>query len=289
MSTEIVILYPSGRAAPNVGNELSKHARDDVNLTLDSPSEALPESGGIDSQYRYLKSANAVTEYIIHAEEQGYDGVVVACQSEPGVSEARSAVNIPVIGTLRASCQIATQMGGRFSVIGDRQMSAITETKRIEDMGFRETLASYRPVNLTTEQFETEPKSEVRDRIFDVMRRCVVDDYAEVIVSGCTLLLDVLGDDTTVSCAELGVPIADGQDVEVPIILPTVAGLKLCEVMIEMTHSVGYPAPVSRVGQYRDTPGDNDEWRQWLHSNVTPEAAYVTPEPDRPADDNENQ
>lgn len=271
---EILLLYPSGRQLPDVKDQIEQHTRESTELTIDNTSEALP-AGSISYEYEYSKSANAVTEYVIKAEKEGFDGVVIGCQGEPGIDEARSVVDIPVLGTLQPSCQMATRMGKRFSVIGESLKTSITETKRIEDLGFRDQLASYRPVNLTTEDFAAESPEFLREEVEKVVKACVEEDNAEVIVSGCTLLLEALQDDVTLSTNELGVKTADGQSVEIPVILPTVVGIKTCEMMIELQDSLGYPAAVSRVGHYRKAPdGQSEEWRRWLKENQTPEEAY---------------
>jgi allantoin racemase len=271
----ILVLYPSGRELPDVRDEIEKHTRDDVDITLDNTSEALP-AGSISYEYEYSKSANAVTEYIIDAEKEGFDGVVVGCQGEPGVDEARSVVDIPVLGTLQPSCQMARQMGKQFSVIGESLKTQITETKRIKDLGFRDQLASYRPVNLTTEDFASESPDHLREKVEEVVKTCVEEDGAEVIVSGCTLLLEALQDDVTLSTDELGITTADGQSVDIPIVLPTIVGLKTCAMMVDLQQSLGYPAAVSRVGHYRKAPdGQSEAWRSWLAENDTPEEAYT--------------
>jgi allantoin racemase len=45
------------------------------------------------------------------AESQGYDAVVVGCMVDPGVREAKQAVNIPVIGIREATRSIAPLVG----------------------------------------------------------------------------------------------------------------------------------------------------------------------------------
>jgi len=47
------------------------------------------------------------------AESQGYDAVVVGCAVDPGVSEAKRAVGIPVVGIGEVSRSVATLMGNK--------------------------------------------------------------------------------------------------------------------------------------------------------------------------------
>jgi len=107
---DILVLNPFGQTEPNAAENLEPLARDDVDITIENLSEVFPLDY---NTYRYnnLKCANAAVEHIIDAEERGFDGVVLSCQAEPGIHDARSVVDIPVVGTMEASCQVATRWG----------------------------------------------------------------------------------------------------------------------------------------------------------------------------------
>lgn len=56
---------------------------------------------------------NAVT-----AEREGYDAVAISCFFDPGLREARSLVDIPVVSLCETSLMVGSVMGGRFGLIG---------------------------------------------------------------------------------------------------------------------------------------------------------------------------
>ncbi len=57
--------------------------------------------------------SSLVVDKVRWAESQGYDAVVVGCAVDPGVSDAKRAVGIPVIGIGEASRTVADLMGNR--------------------------------------------------------------------------------------------------------------------------------------------------------------------------------
>lgn len=266
---DVLVLNPFGQTEPNAGANLETVARDDVNVTIENLSEVFPLEY---NTYRYnnLKCANAAVEHIVSAEDD-YDGVVLSCQAEPGIHEARSVVEIPVVGTMDASCQIANTMGKRFSLIAPDRVAVEYETEVIRSYGHENRLASARSIDITACDLypEKTPPEVLQERTVEEARKCVNEDYAEVLVSGCTILSAVLTD-TAGDLLE--------KEVEVPIIDSMFAGLKVCEMMVDLQQKAGYPA-VSRVGDYRRQPKQEfDQLRQWMRTHDSPEHHYIEAE-----------
>lgn len=262
---DLLVLNPFGQTEPNAGANLKRVARDDVDLTIENLSEVFPLEY---NTYRYnnLKCANAAVEHIVSAEDD-YDGVVLSCQAEPGIHEARSVVDIPVIGTMDASCQIANTMGKRFSLIAPDRTAVEYETEVIRSYGHENRLASARSIDVTACNLypEKTPPEVLEERTVEEARKCVAEDHAEVLISGCTILSAVLTD----TAEDLF------EQVEVPIVDSMYAGLKVCEMMVDLQQKAGYPA-VSRVGDYRKQPEQEfEQLRQWMHSHDSPEQHYI--------------
>lgn len=57
--------------------------------------------------------ANAVA-----AQREGYDAVAISCFFDPGLREARSLVDIPVVSLCETALLLGTAVGGRFGLIG---------------------------------------------------------------------------------------------------------------------------------------------------------------------------
>ena len=54
---------------------------------------------------------------IKQAEDEGYDGVIIGCTADPGLSEAKRIVSIPVTGPLEANLHLATMLRARVTVM----------------------------------------------------------------------------------------------------------------------------------------------------------------------------
>ena len=57
--------------------------------------------------WRWLKKAN----------QDGYDAVILACFSDPGLDAAKEISTIPVIGIEEATLHIAAMLGAKFSIM----------------------------------------------------------------------------------------------------------------------------------------------------------------------------
>ena len=51
------------------------------------------------------------------AEQRGYQAVIIACFSDPGLDAAREATDLPVVGIQDAAMHLAAQLGYQFSVL----------------------------------------------------------------------------------------------------------------------------------------------------------------------------
>lgn len=270
---DILLLTPFGASEPGGAENVRRIARDDVELTAENQRDIYPLNYNT-YQYNVLKSANAAVERIALAEEEGYDGVVLSCQQEPGLHQARSIVDIPIVGTMEASCVVASQLGRRFSLLAPDRVNGELEADVVTDHGFGDMLASTRWIDISPPDLypEKTPPSVLRERSVEVAKECVVEDHAEVLVSGCTIFSAVLTEDSP----DPVIP-ADLLDVEadIPLIDSMVAGVKLCEMMVDLHQLAGYPS-ASRIGSYRSSPEDEfDTMRAWLRDHESPEQHYI--------------
>jgi allantoin racemase len=58
--------------------------------------------------YPILLNAVSVVHEFAGAQERGADGAMVLCSGDPGVAEARTLLDIPVVGPLEASVHLAS-------------------------------------------------------------------------------------------------------------------------------------------------------------------------------------
>lgn len=267
---DILVVNAFGASEPSAEKNLSAVSRDDTNFTIETIADVFPLDY---NTYRYnlLKCANATVERIIKAEKEGFDGAIISCNSEPGLHDARSVVDIPVVGTMESACQIAGMMGEQFSIVQTDRIASEYVAGVVDEHGFGDNFASIRWIGIPACDLypEKTDTSIIHERTVDIARKCIQEDRAEVIIPGCTILGAILTD-TASELLEA--------EIDVPVIDPMHAGLKMCETMVDLQQRAGYPS-VSRVGKYRQQPQQEfEELRQWSRANPSPEHHYIEPE-----------
>lgn len=264
---KILVLNPFGATEPFARENLQKVARPDVEIDVVNISDVFPLNYNT-YLYNMIKCANAAVERIIKAENEGYDAVVLSCNGEPGLHEARAVVDIPVVGSLEASIHLACMMGKKFSIIAPDDGICRDEDELARRHGVGTKLASLRWIGLTADKLypEITPTRELEKRVAEVSKKCIEEDGAEVIIPGCTILGAIL--------TKLSKSLTE--ETPVPIIDPMIAALKMAEMMVDLQKIAGYP-PVSRIGLYKKQPAEEYLMlRRWLAEHKSPEQAYYT-------------
>jgi allantoin racemase len=115
---KINFINPFGTPVYNglIKETLTPYLRNGTELIVTNTTDC-PEN--IDYYYNKHIVELAVMEQVLRAEEAGYDAVIVGCCYDPGVRVARELVDIPVIGPLEASMQMAAYYGHDYVVITD--------------------------------------------------------------------------------------------------------------------------------------------------------------------------
>lgn len=62
--------------------------------------------------------ASQIAYNAAQAERQGFDAMAISCFFDPGLREARSLVDIPVVSMCETALMLGTSLGGRFGLIG---------------------------------------------------------------------------------------------------------------------------------------------------------------------------
>jgi allantoin racemase len=187
--------------------------------------------GTIESVFEEMLSG-APTLEIFLANEEKFDGFIIACYGNEGlVQAAREVTRKPVIGITEASYHMACMLGRKFSVVstGDRWESLLWDSVRLH--GLEERCASMRSTNIATSELEASGDDVVREHLLVESRKALEEDGADVILLGCA---GMTGFDKKLE-AELGVPVIDG----------VVAALKFMEAL------VGYGVGTSKQKAYQ--------------------------------------
>ena len=141
--------------------------------------------------FRQLAEVDVIEE-VIKAEQNGYDGVYIACSYEPGVKEAREVVDIPVVGATVPTVLIACQLGHRFSYFTDSELAVTNTWDLLRRYGLETRCLSVKSVGLWLDEIVKKPE-ENRERIINLAKKAV-QEGADVIILGCTIVAAYLTD-----------------------------------------------------------------------------------------------
>ncbi len=265
---KIFVICPFGSTEPYGRENLEKIARPGTEFDYECIKDVFPLNYNT-FQYNMLKCINAAVERVILAEQQGYDAVVNSCVSDPGLFEMRSVVDIPVTGCFESATHLAATMGAKWSVVTVEEVIVKRFDKLLVDFyGVRQSMASIRHIGIRASQLypEITPTEEVARRIIEVSKKCVKEDGAEVIISGCTIMSALFTNyfkDDPVNV--IGVPVID----------PMYTAFKFAEMIVDLRKLAVYPA-VSRVGLYQKQPKEEfNELRKYLATHTSPEHFYI--------------
>jgi allantoin racemase len=153
----------------------------------------LRESSLADTKNNIVRNLPAIVDTIQDAEKQGYNAVVVACMSDPGVEIARKYVSIPVLGSLNVSLHVS-------QIIGHRTLLLVPELARtrfqfpdiITTYGLRDRVVlrgSYASIPEALEAYRnykaTSTMNPFATEMVNICMKSIEEDGIDVIVLGC--------------------------------------------------------------------------------------------------------
>ncbi|MCR4428428.1 MAG: aspartate/glutamate racemase family protein [Caldiserica bacterium] len=180
---KIMVINPntSSSMTEHLRKVLEERKRPDTQLSVVNPEHgpltiesAFEESWATVNMLGLVKKAN----------QDGFDGIIIACFSDPGLRASREISDIPVFGIMETSLHIACMLGSRFTIITNRRERVPHKVQQVHELGLGNFLASVRPLNLSVQETDSNPQVAKR-RIMEVSRSAVEEDGAEVIVLGC--------------------------------------------------------------------------------------------------------
>ncbi|KAF0957865.1 aspartate/glutamate racemase family protein [Rhodococcus sp. T7] len=190
--------------------------------------------------YPYALNAVDVVHNISEAGRDGVDGCMVACTGDPGVIEARTLVDVPVVGPWEASLHLASMYAYRFGVITveDRAWAEVCHSL-VAKSGLLGRCAGVQRIDIpSAEAFTdgfTNPEKVAAE--LDKQAHKLVDQGATAIVLGSAGLSTIASAAGYTQVSGLDVPVFDA----------LVIGLKTLEMRVDLT-SKGGLLPTSRAG-----------------------------------------
>jgi len=198
-----------------------------------------------------LNKVDVVTQ-IVALERDGVDAVLVACSGDPGVAEARSVVDIPVVGPMEAAMGLVVGYGWRFGIltVADRTWSSWLE-QMVVSYGFSTRYGGQRQLvtptaKIFTEGFENPDlvRADIEARAKELASMGGVD-AALIGSAGLSTFATYTG-------------ISQTTDPVMPIFDVISVGLKVAELRAELARKLSVPA-VSRTGWYSEFDRSNRE------------------------------
>jgi len=169
--------------------------------------------GRVDS-YRFWDSLDAVSilDSVLEAEQTGYDAVAIGNMLDPGLREARSMVDIPVLGLGETSMLTSLMMGSKFGLVSVNRYMGGRFDENVSRYQLRDRLASLENMALTPHEldacFSDESARVKAIEAFQNAARATIAAGAEVIVPAGGRIVAFLNDNDIREVD--GAPILDG-------------------------------------------------------------------------------
>jgi Asp/Glu/hydantoin racemase len=164
----------------------------------------------------------AYETFRILADHHGqYDGAIVAAFGDPGVSQAKELLDVPVIGLTEAALANAFLLGGRFAIVGISERIGRWYEETVAHLGMGARFIGYHGLGEAFRDVGTVGR-DARDILLDMCRRCAAAGADSIILGGAPL-------------AGLARDIAD--QVPVPLVDGVGSAVRMAESMVR----AGYP------------------------------------------------
>lgn len=198
---------------------------------------------GVDIRYSYLQYLHGQQFALraIHAEEQNYDAYAIMSLPEPALREARTLVDIPVVGYGESSFITASLLGQRFGVLlFIKEMSPIVD-RNLESYGLRDRYVGAYDVGFGfSDVLAAYDSADALIDKFHVASRKLIQMGCDVIIPGEAPLCLLL--------AKNGISRID----EAPVVDSLAATVKMAEMMADLRMTSGLRH--ARRGYFSDQP-----------------------------------
>jgi allantoin racemase len=214
----IFVINPntSQSVTEHLRRELEKVKRPDTELTVVNPKHG-PVS--IESVYDEALATPPTLELVRHANEEGYDVIVLACFSDPGLDAAKEISKIPVIGIEEATLHVAAMLGHKFSITTTGRNRAPTREIHARLRNVETAYASALVMDMPVLEMDAHPEK-AKARILELAREAIEEEGTEVVILGCAGLAGYSEDLER----ELGIVVLD----------PSSVGLKVAEAIVDL-------------------------------------------------------
>ncbi len=165
---------------------LRAHLGEDTVLETVRLQEGKPS---IEGEYDELVNAPHVVELAIQGERDGCDAIFINCFGDPGVRAARECVDIPVFGGFEPAVLLALGLGDRIGIVTVVPNVVPLIRRNVASAQLDGRIVTARNVGIPVLALES--TGDLSAAIAAEAKKAVVENNAEVIVLGCTGMVDV--------------------------------------------------------------------------------------------------
>lgn len=130
-----------------------------------------------------------VVENVMRAQREAYDAVAVSCFVDPGLEEARSVADIPVVSSLETALLVSSTVGRAFGLLAIDESMARTLRELVQRYGYAHRVAAVAVMNPPITEFELDRafagSPEFVERFAGQARRLIAD--------GCDVIIPAEG------------------------------------------------------------------------------------------------
>ncbi|MBI4588212.1 MAG: hypothetical protein HY725_05195 [Candidatus Rokubacteria bacterium] len=192
--------------------------------------------------YPYIMSLHHqfILDNALRAQAEGYDAFAIGSIQDPALEEARSLVDIPVVGYGESAMHLACLMGSRFCIIAFQPLLGQLLERRIRllDLERRALPTLFMDIEFADVTRGLQDPAHLADRFVTAARRAIAAG-AEAIIPGQLYLSEAV--------AAAGLSRVD----DAPVVDALAATLKMAEVMVDLR---GLGISVARRGFFHARP-----------------------------------
>ena len=201
MNPRILVINPNSNVSVTRGLEKSLVPLC-ADLRVEVECHTIAEAHfGIESDKDIERVGPLVVDHI--GRHPRFAAYVIACYSDPGLAEARRAVQVPVLGIHESATALCAAKGRRFGVLALGRDSIQRHIAYVRQLGFQDFHAGERPMDISVDEADNDPAT--LDKIIQNGRLLIEEDGAETIILGCAGLAAWRND----AQRSLGVPVID--------------------------------------------------------------------------------
>ncbi len=235
-------------AYPRVLREILDAVKDpDTEIAV----HGITDIGGAGDQYRYLEflETTEVLKNAHRAQAEGFDAFLIGNIADPGLREAREALDIPVLGLCESALHVACMMGASFSLVTINRKFTPRIVENVWRYGLKDRMAGVGRMNVARlmDLGQCFDDAQARARVLDQFNDAAAKTTqagAEVVIAAGGVVMALL--------AHAGVhATADGA----PILNGITNLVKTAEMAVRMNRIMGGRF-TSRIGTYAPPPPD---------------------------------